>query len=205
MSATNGMLCRGVNELRELRRTIGLGQREFAALLSIPVETFRTWDSGRRAASVAVLQRAREAVTHHQRQHERLPLDQLAREFHLHVRTLQAAVRTGRLDAHFSVKSIFGRPRRLATRAATEQFLAKHYRCFSGQAVCPLPLPIVPSDYDDRLRVLRRRLHLTQAALAKQIAAASKAVIYQWESRKRTPSPVLWQRFMELERCGRRS
>jgi len=30
--------------------------------------------------------------------------------------------------------------------------------------------------------------------------AAGKAVIYQWESRKRTPSPVLWQRIRELER-----
>jgi hypothetical protein len=29
-------------------------------------------------------------VAHHQRQHERLPLDQLAKEFHVHVRTLQA-------------------------------------------------------------------------------------------------------------------
>jgi hypothetical protein len=50
-----------------------------------------------------VLQRARDAVDHHQRQHELLPLDRLARELHVHIRTLQAAVRTGRLDAHFSV------------------------------------------------------------------------------------------------------
>jgi DNA-binding transcriptional regulator YiaG len=27
-----------MNELRELRRAIGLGQREFAALLSVPLE-----------------------------------------------------------------------------------------------------------------------------------------------------------------------
>ena len=37
----------------DLRRTIGLGQREFAALLSIPLETFRPWDSGRRIVSAA--------------------------------------------------------------------------------------------------------------------------------------------------------
>jgi hypothetical protein len=61
-----------------------------------------------------------------------LPLAQLAKEFHVHVRTLQAAVRTGWLDAHFSVKSVFGRPRRLATRAAAERFMALHYRCFAG-------------------------------------------------------------------------
>ena len=107
-----------VNELRELRRAIGLGQREFAELLSIPLETFRTLDSGRRVVSGAVLQRARVAVAHHARQHDPLPLQQLAGEFHVHIRTLQAAVRTGRLTAHFSVRSVFGRARRLATRGA---------------------------------------------------------------------------------------
>ena len=41
-------------------------------------------------------------------------------------------------------------------------------------------------------------LKLTQAALAQRIGAAGKAVIYQWESRKRTPSPVFWQRIQAL-------
>jgi hypothetical protein len=138
-----------MNELRELRHTIGLGQREFAALLSIPLETYRPWDSGRRIVAAVVLQRAREAVVHHQRQHELLPLDQLAKELHVHLRTLHAAARTGRLDAHFSVRSAFGRPIRYASRAAGDQFIARHYRCFSGQEVCPPPLPIVPDDYDE--------------------------------------------------------
>jgi DNA-binding transcriptional regulator YiaG len=199
MRYRNRIVCAAMNELRELRRAIGLGQREFAALLSIPLETFRPWDSGRRVVSVAVLQRARDAVTDHQRQHEQLPLDQLAKELHVHVRTLQAAVRTGRLDAHFSVKSVFGRPRRLATRAAAERFMALHYRCFAGQQVCPAPLPTVPNNYDQQLRALRRRLRLTQDGLARRIGAAGKAVIYQWESRKRTPSPVLWQQVLRLQ------
>ena len=147
-AATNGIVCAAMNELRDLRRAIGLGQREFAALLSIPLETYRPWDSGRRVVSAAVLQRAREAVAHHQRQHELLPLDQLARELHVHLRTLQAAARTGRLDAHFSVRSVFGRPIRSASRAAGEQFMATHYRRFSGQEICPAPLPTVPNDYD---------------------------------------------------------
>ena len=195
----NGIVWSSMNELRELRRAIGLGQREFAALLSIPLETFRPWDSGRRVVSAAVLQRAREAVSDHQRLNERLPLGQLAQELHVHVRTLQAAVRTGRLDAHFSVKSVFGRPRRLATRAATERFMATHYRRFSGQKICPAPLPTVPNDYHQQLRALRRRLRLTQDGLARRIGAAGKAVIYQWESRKRTPSPVLWQQVLRLQ------
>jgi DNA-binding transcriptional regulator YiaG len=199
-AATNGMVCAAMNELRELRRAIGLGQREFAALLSIPLETFRPWDSERRVVSVAVLQRAREVVSHYQRQHERLPLCQLAKELHVHIRTLQAAVRTGRLTAHFAVQSVFGRPKRLATRAAAEQFMAMHYRRYSGQEVCPAPLPTVPSDYDQQLRALRRRLRLTQDGMARRIGAAGKAVIYQWEARKRTPSPVFWQRIRILER-----
>ena len=116
------------------------------------------------------------------------------------IRTLQAAVRTGRLSAHFAVQSVFGRPKRLATRAAAEQFMAMHYRRYSGQEVCPAPLPTVPSDYDQQLRALRRRLRLTQDGMARRIGAAGKAVIYQWEARKRTPSPVFWQRIRILER-----
>jgi len=192
-------------EVRDLRRTIGLGQGEFAALLSVPLETFRPWDSGRRAIPIALLQRARDVVAHHQRQHELLPLDQLANELRVHIRTLQAAVRTGRLEAHFSVKSVFGRPRRLATRAAAEQFMSTHYRQFGGQKACPAPLPAVPPDYDQQLRVLRRRLRLTQDALARRIGAAGKAVVYQWESRKRTPSPVFWQQVLRLQRGGART
>ena len=70
---------------------------------------------------------------------------------------------------------------RSASVAAGERFLRTHYRRFSGQAVCPLPLPNVPGDYDDRIKALRRRLGLSQNGLAKEIGAAVKAVIYQWE------------------------
>jgi hypothetical protein len=80
-----------------------------------------------------MLHRARATVAHHARQNELLPLDQLAHELHVHLRTLQAAVRTGRLEAHFSVKSVFGRPIRCVTRAAGERFMATHYRRFAGQ------------------------------------------------------------------------
>ncbi len=188
-----------MNELRELRRAIDMGQRQFAAFLSIPLETFRPWDSGRRVVSAAVLQRAREAVVQHRRQHELLPLDQLAKELGVHIRTLQAAARTGRLEAHFSVRSAFGRPIRSATRAAGERFITRHYRCFSGQEVCPSPLVSVPPNYDQHLRKLRRRMRLTQEALAHRIGAAGKAVVYQWESKRRRPSPVLWRRVIELD------
>src|SRR5262249_328691 len=133
------------------------------------------------------------------RQLELLSLAELAKELGVHVRTLQAAARTGRLKAQFSVRSVFGRPMRFASREAGEHFITKHYRCFSGQEICPAPLPAVPGDYDQRLRDLRRRRVMTQGALARQIGAAGKAVVYQWEARKRTPSPVLWQRVLQLE------
>ena len=97
------------------------------------------------------------------------------------------------------MRSVFGRPIRFASRHAGEQFIARHYHCFSGQEICSAPLPTVPGDYDKRLRHVRRRRGLTQDALARHTAAAGKAVVYQWESRKRTPSPVLWQRVLELE------
>jgi DNA-binding transcriptional regulator YiaG len=35
-------------------------------------------------------------------------------------------------------------------------------------------------------------------ALAERVGAANKAVVYQWESRRRRPSPVLWQRVQTL-------
>ena len=157
------------------------------------------WDSGLRPVPAPILVRARAVVTHHAQQTELLPLVQLAQELRVHIRTLQAAVRTGRLEAHFSVKSVFGRPRRLATRAAAEQFMATHYRRFGGQKACPAPVPTVPPDYDQQLRALRRRLRPTQDALARRIGTAGKAVVYQWESRKRTPSPVLWQQVLRVE------
>jgi hypothetical protein len=156
-----------MTEVRDLRRAIGLGQRAFAALMSIPLETFRTWDSGRRAIPAPVLQRARDVVADHARQHQPLPLGRLAEELHVHVRTLQAAVRTGRLEAHFTVRSAFGRPIRFATRAAGERFMATHYRRFAGQPARPGPLPVVPNDYDMGLRILRRRSQVTQAGLAR--------------------------------------
>ena len=201
-AAAGGIVCSRMNELRELRRSAGLGQSELAVLLSVPLETLRTWDSGRRSIPVLALRRATAAVALHQRQKELLPLAQLATELGVHVRTLQAATRTGRLEAHFSVRSVFGRPIRFASRAAGAQFLATHYRCFSGQQVCPAPLASVPDNYDRQLRALRQRRRLTQGALACSIGAAGKAVVYQWESRRRKPSPVLWQRVLEMERRG---
>jgi DNA-binding transcriptional regulator YiaG len=184
--------------LRELRRAAALSQREFARLIDVPLNTFRMWDSGLRPAPPHLLQRAAVAVAEHARNTELLSLDQLARELGVHQRTLRAAARTGRLQVTFSSRSAFGRPIRLATRAAARAFMRKDYRRYGGQSPAVAPLPSIPDDYDERLRRLRRRLRLTQHALARRIGAANKAVVYQWESRQRTPSPVFWQRVEAL-------
>jgi ribosome-binding protein aMBF1 (putative translation factor) len=73
-----------------------------------------------------------------------------------------------------------------------------YFRHFEGHGPPRAPLPTVPDDYDTRLRRLRQQLRASQADLAARIGAAGKAVVYQWESRKRTPSPVFWQRITAL-------
>jgi ribosome-binding protein aMBF1 (putative translation factor) len=89
-----------------------------------------------------------------------------------------------------SSRLAFGRPIRLASRVAVVDFMRRYYRrCYSRYAARPVPLDTtVPVDYDRQLRSLRRALRLTQSALAERIGAANKAVVYQWESRKRVPS-----------------
>jgi DNA-binding transcriptional regulator YiaG len=166
--------------LRELRRAADLSQQEFAALIDVPLNTFRMWDSGLRPVPPPVLRHAQTAATAHLRNAERLSLDQLAREFGVHERTLRAAARTGRLLVTFTSRSAFGRPIRLATRAAVQAFLRKDYRRFGGQSPAVAPFPSVPRDYDARLKSLRRRLRLTQHELARRVGAANKAVVYQW-------------------------
>ena len=187
-----------VSELRELRRAIGVKQAAFAVLLGVPLETLRACDSGRRASPTIMLQRAKEVVAQWPRDTELLSVDRLAHELGVHPRTLRAAALTGHLAVHFSSRSAFGRPIRRATRVAGEAFMRDYYRNFAGHGPAAPPLPTVPADYDARLKTLRRRLRLTQSEFAQRVGAASKAVIYQWESRKRAPSPVFWKRIETL-------
>lgn len=187
-----------VTELRELRCAADLSQQKFAALLGVPVNTFRMWDSGLRPVPLHMLQRATAAAAEHARSSELLSLDQLARELGIHQRTLRAAARTGRLQVTFSVRSVFGRPIRLATRAAGRAFMRTYYRHYEGHGPALAPLPAVPEDYANRLKCLRCRLRLTQEDLARRIGAANKSVVYQWETRKRTPSRVFWTRVEAL-------
>jgi DNA-binding transcriptional regulator YiaG len=187
-----------MNEFRKLRREAGLSQPEFAAFVGISAESCRAWDSDRRPVPARILQSIRTIVRQNLQDQEPLPLDQLARELGLNIHTVRAAVRSGRLVAQFQVKSVFGRPVRRATLAAGREFLERaRWRPIPSHAVAS-PLVEVPQNYDALLKNLRRRLRLTQADLAGAIGAAGKAVVYQWESRKRTPSPVLWRAIESL-------
>ena len=201
-SASKWHRVHAVTELRELRRAAVLSQQEFAALMCVPVNTFRMWDSGLRPVPLAIAQRAKVAAREHARNSELLSLDQLARELGIHQRTLRAAARIGRLQVKFSSRSAFGRPIRHATRAAGQAFMRTHYRHYGRRGPAVASLPSVPDDYDERLKSLRHRLRLTQEDLARRVGAANKAVVYQWESRRRTPSPVFWQRVETLAEQG---
>ena len=68
------------------------------------------------------------------------------------------------------------------------------------RALVPVCRLTVPADYAARLIGLRRRLGLSQRALTAKVGAASKAVVYPWESEKRRPSPVFWLRVERLQR-----
>lgn len=183
------------------------------------------WDSGLRTPPPNVLTRARQIVARHIHQSELVPLAQLAAEIDVNVHTLRAAARAGHLRAVFSTRSVYGRPIVFATREEATRphrhltVAALRSRCrgrrdhdgpdqlitmrgirglLTERIAGGNPLPSVPPDYDRQLRALRVRHDFSQSTLAKRIGAANKAVVYRWESRKRRPSPVFWQRLQCL-------
>ena len=189
-----------LNEIRDLRSRLELSQRQFAALLGVAAETYRTWDFGRRAVPAAWLDKARELAA--ARDPSRLwSLQELATELGVHVRTLRDAARSGRLEVMYENGIVFRNQVPRATIAAGRAFLVRYYRqSYSRFASKPRPpeRALVPPDWACQLLRVRRELRLTQAQLAEQIGAAGKAVVYQWESRKRRPSSVFWKRIDQL-------
>ena len=168
-------------------------------MLGVSLESYRTWDAGRRATPPKILARARALATHRDN-HALLPLPVLALLIGVHVKTLRAAARDGRLLVTYDNKTTFRRLRARATPAAARSFRQSYY----GRTVrpadrrAPLTWSTVPVDYDVRIRAVRRGLGLSQAQFAARVGAARKAVVYQWEARKRCPSPVFWQRINTL-------
>ena len=185
--------------LRECRIALGQSQSSFAAMLGVSPESYRTWDAGRRATPPKILARAR-ALAMHRDEHTPLPLPVLALLVGVHVKTLRSAARDGRLPVIYDTRTTFRRLRARATPAAARAFRRSYY----GRPVklvdrrAPLTWASVPDDYDVRIRALRRARGWSQAQLATLVGAARRAVVYQWEARKRTPSPLFWQRIAAL-------
>ena len=126
----------------------------------------------------------------------------LALLIEVHVKTLRAAARDGRLPVTYDTKTTFRRLRPRATLQHARDFRRNYYgtqRRPPATPPAPLTWASVPEDYDVHLTALRRHLAISQAGLARRVGAAGKAVVYQWEARKRTPSPLFWQRVQELQ------
>ena len=185
--------------LRECRIALGKSQAVFAAMLGVSPESYRTWDAVRRATPPKLLARARALATHRD-DHELLPLPVLALLIGVHVKTLRAAVRDGRLPVTYDTRTTFRRLRARATPVAAKAFRRSYYGRPVKQVdrLAPLTWASVPADYDVQIRALRRARGLSQARLATLVGAARKAVVYQWEARKRCPSPVFWARIQAV-------
>jgi DNA-binding transcriptional regulator YiaG len=190
------------SNLREIRTKLGLSQAECATALGVATETFRTWDAGRRPAPEAIVSQARTLKAKRPLQNL-VPLQVLADELHVHVKTLRAAAHDGRLAATFGPRPFCGKLTATATREAAAQFMAKWYRRTYGRGrrrLVPVCRVIVPENYAATVVGVRRRLGLSQQQLAEKVGAAGKAVVYQWETGKRKPSPVFWLRIERLQR-----
>ena len=185
--------------LRECRKALEFSQSAFAAVLGVSPDTYRVWDSGRRPPPARFLDRARALVAHQDAQ-ELLPLDVLATLIGVHVRTLRNAARDGRLSVTYDTRTTFRRLRTRATLDDARAFRQTYFgRTVRAEDRCtPLTWSVIPPDYDVRIRALRQNLGVSQARFAELVGAARKAVVYQWESRKRTPSPVFWRRIEKL-------
>ena len=185
--------------LRECRIALGQSQSSFAAMLGVFPESYRTWDAGRPAPPPKVLARARALVTHRDEQ-VLLPLPVLALLIGVHVKTLRAAARDGRLPVTYDTRTTFRQLRARATLAAATQFRRAYYsrQVRPTDRREPPRWANVPGDYAEQIRALRRARGLSQAQLATLVGAARKAVVYQWEARKRCPSPVFWARIQAI-------
>jgi DNA-binding transcriptional regulator YiaG len=184
----------GTNELRTVRLRLQLSQSQFATLLGVSAETYRTWDSGRRVIPDEWLDKAR-AVAATNDPNRLWSLHELATELGVHVQTLRGAARAGRLDVVYENRVVFRNPVPRATLAFGRRFKERYYRRSYSRFAARPPLPErpnVPADWDRRLVRIRRELRLTQTRFAERIGPAGKAVVYQWESRKRKPSPLFW-------------
>ena len=87
-------------EIGDLRLQLHLSQPQFAGVLGVSPETYRAWDAGRRPVPDAWLDKAR-ALAAVEDPRRLWPLQQLAAELGVHLRTLRDAARSGRLEVTY--------------------------------------------------------------------------------------------------------
>ena len=174
--------------LRECRISLGQSQAAFAAMLGVSPESYRTWDAGRRATPPHILARARALATHRD-DHALLPLPVLALLIGVHVKTLRAAARDGRLPVTYDTRTTFRRLRARATLAAATQFRRSYFgrQVRPADRLQPLTWASVPEDYDVQIRALRRARGVSQAQLVTLVGAARKAVVLSMGGAKTLP------------------
>lgn len=177
-----------------------LTQAEFAARLGVPAESYRMWDAGRRTPPLAAMEKARR-ISDAASPGRLIGLPCLARLLGVSVYRLREAARDGRLVVTYANKAVYGRPIPRATLVAGETYKQQYYgkrSRWTPHPAAPNVLATVPPDYDRELRHLRSRFRVSQAQLAAAIGAAGKAVVYQWEARKRTPTPFFWLKILQF-------
>ena len=133
----------------------------------------------------------------HRDDHALLPLPGLALLIGVHVKTLRAAARDGRLPVTYDTQTTFRRLRARARPTAARQFRR------SQKELAPIPLPCggladrrepprwasVPGDYDAQIRALRCARGFSQAQLATLVGAVRKAGVFHCGARKRKGTP----------------
>jgi DNA-binding transcriptional regulator YiaG len=192
--------------LRDCREATQSSQAAFAERLGVSLQSYRMWDAGRRPVPGELLVRAR-AFANVALPDGAMALLALAPLLGVSVFRLREAARDGRLAVSYDRRVVFGRLVPRATLAAGKAYKSRFYNKRKRWVALPAPpeFAAVPEDYDRQVVALRQDLGLSQIQLAQRIGAAGRAVIYQWESRKRRPSPLLWQRVLALETGHTRS
>ena len=175
--------------LRECRIALGQSQAAFAAMLGASPESYRTWDAGRRATPLKILARAKALATLHRDDHALLPLPVLALLIGVHVKTLRAAARDGRLPVTYDTRTTFRRLRARATPAGARAFRRSYYgrSVEPGDRRAPLTWANVPDDYDEQIRALRRARGLSQAQLATLVTSTTRCPA--WRTVPARPAP----------------
>jgi DNA-binding transcriptional regulator YiaG len=184
--------------LRELRLALGLHQRAFAARLGVSVGSLRMWDSGVRIVPGPILTKAKAELARQTHEQELLPfrcLPMSSRYISRPSNELFGMVvcrQRYRRDRPLAVR--FSRP--LAPRSRLSSRIIPGLRTQALSGCRSFRQCRMISTFSFELCASARAYQ--QEELATRIGAARKAVVYQWESRKRKPSPVFWERVQRL-------